>query len=198
MDIFKQGASSDRKQKEDPGNDEKNVPNGSQDPEQDDIQEIIDAHENAQMEFKSSARWNYKKGDRDQDIELEVVITIAGFMNTDGGTLLIGVDDDGVVLGLEKDLKIFSKENNDSLQRWLVTLIIDCMGEAAAANVKMSFKKVEDVEILVITVEPSKKPVFVNHSKIGIKDNFYARFTTQTRKITGNELITYQKAKWPD
>ena len=49
---------------------------------------------------------------------LEKVIskTIAAFMNSEGGTLFIGVDDDGNVIGLENDYLLLKKRNSDGFE----------------------------------------------------------------------------------
>lgn len=65
------------------------------------ILNLIAGHEDASVEFKSSARWNYRKRAQDPEIELAMLKTIAGFLNAKGGTLLIGVDDKGKILGVE-------------------------------------------------------------------------------------------------
>ena len=63
-------------------------------------EELIARDESFEVEFKSTARWNLREGCKDKRMEDAVVKTIAGFLNTDGGTLLIGVGDDGRVIGL--------------------------------------------------------------------------------------------------
>ena len=62
------------------------------------------------IEFKSSARWDIKQKRVSRDLEEEVCATIAGFMNGNGGTLLIGIDDDGYPLGLTNDYKTLGKD----------------------------------------------------------------------------------------
>ena len=56
--------------------------------------ELIASDETYEVEFKSTARWNLREERKDKRMEDAVVKTIAGFLNTDGGTLFIGVDDD--------------------------------------------------------------------------------------------------------
>ena len=61
------------------------------------ITELIRRGESDRLEFKSSARWNLHTRARDEKIEMVIAKAVAGFLNTDGGTLLIGVNDDGDV-----------------------------------------------------------------------------------------------------
>ena len=65
-----------------------------------DIEELIQAGENERVEFKSSIRYDYYRKTTNRDLEVIIAKTITGFMNAKGGKLIIGVDDDGNVLGL--------------------------------------------------------------------------------------------------
>ena len=95
------------------------------------IQLLIKAGESKVVEFKSTGRKNLSTGAKDSAIEWSVVKTIAGFMNSHGGTLLVGVQDDGSVLGLEEDFAVFSKKDADSWEQWLTQLLINHFGEAS-------------------------------------------------------------------
>jgi type I restriction enzyme R subunit len=68
------------------------------------VEEILINEEDFIVDFKSTARRDMREGKPNKAMEDAVVKTIAGFLNTDGGTLLIGVDDSSAVLGLEHDL----------------------------------------------------------------------------------------------
>jgi type I restriction enzyme, R subunit len=61
---------------------------------------LLASDETYEVEFKSTARWNLRDTCKDQRMEDAVVKTVAGFLNTDGGTLFIGVDDQGRLIGL--------------------------------------------------------------------------------------------------
>ncbi len=82
------------------------------------VPDLIAQGEGPQLEFKSSARWNRKIPDKDPALELAVVKTIAGFMNAEGGTLLIGVNDSGSAVGLADDLKLVPKQDSDGYVLW--------------------------------------------------------------------------------
>ena len=70
--------------------------------------ELIEKGENEQVEFKSSMRWNTKSEKNDHLIEQAIIRTIAGFLNTKGGTLLVGVADNGEILGIGSQLIPFA------------------------------------------------------------------------------------------
>ena len=67
------------------------------------IRELIAAGENQQVEFKSTLRWDLRQFKPNKALEDVIAKTIAGFMNTQGGHLIIGIDDEGSILGLEQD-----------------------------------------------------------------------------------------------
>lgn len=67
------------------------------------IRELIAAGENQQVKFKSTLRWDLRQFKPNKTLEDVIAKTIAGFMNTQGGHLIIGVDDEGSILGLEQD-----------------------------------------------------------------------------------------------
>ncbi|HZK40198.1 MAG TPA: ATP-binding protein [Atribacterota bacterium] len=72
-----------------------------------DVSELIHQGENLNTEFKRSLRWDIKLNKVNKDLEKAVMRIICGFMNVEGGILLIGVGDDGIIEGLESDYKTF-------------------------------------------------------------------------------------------
>lgn len=42
--------------------------------------------------------------EKDSKVQYEIIKDIASFMNTDGGTLLIGINDKGKVIGIEREM----------------------------------------------------------------------------------------------
>ncbi len=78
--------------------------------EQQEIEALIKAGESATVEFKSSARWDMRQNKLNKELEQVIVKTVAGFLNTEGGTLLIGVDDGGIIVGLQHDYQTLGKK----------------------------------------------------------------------------------------
>ncbi|MGI8800426.1 MAG: AlbA family DNA-binding domain-containing protein [Pseudonocardia sp.] len=56
------------------------------------------------------------------------MLTVAAFLNTSGGTLLIGVTDDRTLIGLGHDYPHVKPHNGDGLVNWLTTLLSNAMG----------------------------------------------------------------------
>ena len=103
-------------------------------------EELISQGESKHVEFKQTGRINLHTKQRDPVIEQMVVKSIAGFMNAEGGTLLIGVTDSGEVFGIERDLKTLgSKQSPDGFALWLNDLLDNLLGPVAAAATKFQF-----------------------------------------------------------
>ena len=157
-----------------------------------DIAEIIADGENEKVEFKSSIRYDYFRKVTNRDLELVIAKTIVGFMNTDGGKLIIGVDDDGNTLGLENDFKTLKHKNKDGYEREIFRIISKQLGHKACFSNHVSFYNLNEKEICVVDIEPSKEPVYVND---GTSTTFYVRTGNATYPLTVKETVDYLKTK---
>lgn len=155
---------------------------------------LITAGEGSRVEFKSTARYNLHSKQRDEKIELVIAKTVAAFANSAGGTLLVGVDDDGNVLGLEQDLSLMKKPDLDRYELWLQDFLSSTIGVVAASSVDASFEQVHGADICVIRVSPSTRPVFVTN-----KDKsrtLFIRSGNSTRALGTDEAIAYATRRW--
>lgn len=89
-------------------------------------------HEGMEKEFKTSA---FIHADKNAGEEQYVVLArvIASFMNTDGGTLYIGVNDQGYLVGLEQELK-HARNDSDVYLRVVNRNIISQLGDKESRN----------------------------------------------------------------
>ena len=79
-----------------------------------------------------------------------------------GGTLLIGVADDGSVSGLASDylsLHKAGKDDRDLFRLHLGNIVSQSMGEAAAANMTAQIHTVDGADVCRVHVRPSGFPV---------------------------------------
>jgi hypothetical protein len=158
------------------------------------IADIIAYGENNKVEFKSSMRWDYKLGKVNKVLELPIVKTIAGFLNTDGGTLLIGISDSRGVLGIEEDYKTLPKASRDGYELHLNQLISNVIAKERCLNVGISFHQLDDKDVCMVQVEPSPKPAYV---KEGQETRLYIRTGNQTQPLSTSESIEYVQQHWP-
>lgn len=152
--------------------------------------ELIQAGESARVEFKSTARHNLRSGQRDDRIEAVIAKTLAGFLNTRGGTLIIGVDDDGAVLGLDADLVHMRAPDLDRFELWLHDYLTRVLGAPAVSRLRVTFPYVGGTAVCRVDASPSRRPVFVRPAK-GDDVLFFARFGNSTRQLSVAEAIDY-------
>lgn len=158
--------------------------------------ELIEGGESSEVEFKSTARWNVHTQTKDHKIEMVIAKTIAGFLNGDGGTLVIGVDDDGHALGLAEDLSLMKAPDLDRYELWLTDHLEKTVGKPALTFVSVSFDRYAGEDVALVTVTPSDFPVFLDEKKGGRTADFYVRMGNSTRKLLTDEFADYQRTRW--
>ena len=160
------------------------------------ISEIIQDGESSTVEFKSTARTNLHTGQKDPKIELVIAKTIAGFLNSDGGLLVVGVDDDGHAIGLDADLTLMKAPDHDRYQLWLTDYLERTLGAPALAFLSVSFERFEGDDVAAVTVLPSDSPVFIDEPQGQRTADFYARMGNSTRKLLTDEYAEYARSRW--
>ena len=129
-------------------------------------------------------------------MELVVAKTVAGFLNGEGGTLLIGVNDDGKVIGLDADLQLMKQPDNDRYQLWLADYLEGALGKPSLAYITIRFEPVGAADVAVIEVRPSERPVYLDEPKGQRTADFYVRMGNSTRKLLTDEFATYRQSRW--
>lgn len=154
------------------------------------VAEIVAAGEAADVEFKSTARWNLHTGRRDEKLELVIAKTVAAFANTEGGYLIIGVGDDGEPLGLSEDLSLMKQPDVDRYELWLRDYLSQVIGGTLTASVKVSFPTIQGVRVCAARVPASPRPVFVTPNK-GDGPQLWVRVGNSTRQLPLDQALAY-------
>lgn len=115
--------------------------------------------ESGQTEFKSTLRKNLKSGKNDKNIELASLKAVASFLNSEGGTLLVGVGDDGEILGLEPD----GFDNEDHAMRHFSNLVTQHLGIRHFNEIAFHVVHVDGKMVLAVICRKSTEPVFLSH-----------------------------------
>lgn len=149
-----------------------------------DLIDMIRGGESDGVEFKSTLRRNLHTNKPDKKIEYAVLKTLAGFLNTNGGTLVIGVTDDGKPVGIEAD----DFPNPDRMSLHLTSIVNAQLGPNAMTLIHASFDDFEDCRVLVVNCERSPTEVYV---KDGNVQQFYVRTGPATTVLTGSEMVDY-------
>ena len=127
------------------------------------LQALIDAEESETLEFKETLRWDIATSRKNSELEQACVKTIAAFLNSQGGRLVIGRADGGAVIGLNRDLASFESQrpDTDGFELHLRGLITDWLGAEINRYLHLRFPTHSGVTIAVVTVRPSLSPVIM-------------------------------------
>jgi hypothetical protein len=121
-------------------------------------EELIKRGESKTLEFKSTLRWSLKEDRQDgKGVTHAVLKTIAAFLNTDGGDLLIGVGDDGAIVGIEHD----KLESDDKLMRHLVQVVRNGLGDRAGTYIDPRCQVIQGRTACIVACQGSPEPVFL-------------------------------------
>ena len=148
------------------------------------LEGLMGAGETDRVEFKSTLRQNLHTGKPDKKIENACLKTIAAFLNSAGGLLLVGVDDDGQALGLGSD----GFANEDKLLLHLANLIRSFLGGEFSPYLQFGLRRVGDSEVLVIECLPSPDPVYFRRDQDEI---FFVRSGPSTQHLSPSEVVAY-------
>lgn len=164
-------------------------------------EELLRAGESERVEFKSTARVNLHTGAKDDKMEQVVAKTLCAFLNADGGALLIGVDDDGVPLGLEPDFGTLKAPDVDRYELWLRDLLSNTLGQNAAAMVHVEFARLPDAQgvardLCRVTAPAAPSPVYLRPSKSAAPE-LWVRLGNSSRQLTVDSATEYVMHRWP-
>jgi hypothetical protein len=159
-----------------------------------DILSLITQGESEMLEFKSSMRYDYKrKTINKEELGLVIAKTVAGFMNRAGGILVIGVDDEGNILGIENDIETLTKKSLDGFQLAFKDIVRSFLGLEQLARVHLFFETLNGHSVCAVQMEKSPIPVYV---KNGNDNEFYVRMLNSTIKLSLPETVSYIRSQW--
>jgi len=148
------------------------------------IKSIISSGESNSVEFKSTLRWNLKTDRSEKVIEKAWLKSVAAFSNSDGGVLLVGVEDNGDILGIEAD----NFDNEDKYLLHVNNRIQQHIGLEHAGFIRYQLVPVDIKKVLLIECQPSPSPVFLKISK---EEEFYIRVGPGSRRLSTSEVVAY-------
>ncbi len=148
------------------------------------LHSLINQGEGARVEFKSTARTNLKTGKKGKEIELAWLKSLVAFLNSSGGTLLIGVDDAGRILGIKAD----NFDNSDRCLLHIKNLINQHIGAEFSGFINILLVDADEEQVIMIEVERAGQPVFL---KIGKNEEFYIRSGPSSIKLSPSQMLSY-------
>ena len=159
-----------------------------------DVSRMIEEGEGFLTEFKETLRYDRRRRIVSKEVERMVMKTIVAFLNAKGGTLLIGVSDDGEIVGLEDDYQTLPKKNRDGFENHLSMLVKTMIGLPFAKYVSVKFEKINDREVCLVSVGESHRPAYLHNNDQ--KEDFFVRVGNSTQPFSMSETEEYIKTRW--
>lgn len=150
------------------------------------LSKVVLNGESEGVEFKSTLRTNLHTGKKDPRMEFAVLKTLAGFLNTSGGMLIIGVSDNGNPVGIEAD----EFANEDKMSLHLVNIVKARMGVQAMTNLHAHFDAHNGARVMVIKCSKSLTPIFLKDDEI---ERFYIRTGPSSTELSASQTQDYIK-----
>jgi len=154
----------------------------------DKIRALIRKGESRELEFKETLSLDVKKQTKEKYIETASFKTVVGFLNTNGGVLLGGVDDSGGILGVHREIEKFHKKSSDKFLLHLKNGMKSRIGEQFYPYIEYRLVDVDGSQVLYIECKQGKKPCYLDGK------DFYVRTNPATDKLEGPRLVEYVKA----
>ena len=157
------------------------------------VRRLMATGENDRIEFKSSLRWDRREERVNKQLEKVIVKTLAGFLNAEGGTLLVGVDDAGGVDGLAADYETLHRKDRDGFEQHLQQIVARDLGESVSPYLTVTFNEIDGQDVCHVSVDPSDHPVYVDEQQQAV---FYLRAGNGTRPLPVDEAVKYVQHRW--
>jgi hypothetical protein len=159
---------------------------------------IIHQGENKKVEFKSTLRYCMKQKSPQVYVEHSAIKNIAAFLNSEGGMLLIGVEDNGNIIGLDNDFNTFNGANKkDEFLKHFDNLTQKYIGNHLVNYFNIEFPVVKGKTICAIHVkEQAPEPVILKNTEKENKEEFYVRRHASAVTLTMFEFLNYAREHW--
>ncbi|MGB9153682.1 MAG: RNA-binding domain-containing protein, partial [Alphaproteobacteria bacterium] len=163
------------------------------------LEEMIAEGESDELEFKSSLRWDYRQQSLNKKLEDVILKSVSAFANSQGGTLLIGVNDDGKVLGLEPDYTSLGEADKDKFELHLRNLLNEAFGISfVATRLTIKFPSTDGHEICQIEIAAASQPIVLKVAdKNGqVVERIYVRNGNSSQELPLSEAHNYLKERF--
>ena len=157
-------------------------------------EELIKRGESKTLEFKSTLRWNLKEDRKDNRVTHAALKTVAAFLNTEGGDLLLGVADDGSVVGVERD----GFDSDDKFMLHLAQIVRNALGDRAGTCIDPRTQILDGGTVCVVSCQRSPEPVVLRWKGFeGTEDgDFFVRSGPGTVKLSSKNTEAYIQTRF--
>jgi membrane protein YdbS with pleckstrin-like domain len=153
------------------------------------ILDLLKKEEHENLEFKSTFRWDTRQNAVNKVLEKSVMKTIAAFLNSQGGHLVIGVGDNKTIIGLASDYSSLVRKDADGFENHFTQVFHNMIGAEFRQFVKLNWSQVDGKECCVVSVLPSHKPAYLKSDNNG--EEFYIRTGNGTTSLKLSEANAY-------
>lgn len=157
------------------------------------VHEMILAGEGQLVEFKSTMRYDMRTGEVNKKLEHVIAKTVAAFMNSEGGNLLIGVDDHQNAIGLDLDYGTLKKPDRDGFQLHIANLLDSYLSKEVMKLWKLDWPIYDDKQICQVKVTAANKPIYVIHEG---KEEFFVRKEGSSQPLSRAEEHAWNKDRF--
>ena len=154
---------------------------------------LLTMPEHERLERKSTFRWDLKSGGVNKALERASMKTVAAFMNSNGGHLLLGVGDRGEAVGLEADYTTLARRDADGLQNHFTNVLSSMLGPSLRQYVRMQSFTHEGKECMLVSVSPSERPAYLKDQD---HEEFFIRTGNGTTSLRMSEANAYISSRF--
>ncbi len=159
----------------------------------------IEHGETKLVEFKQSLSLDIKRiaNDKKYSPKIETYLnevimkTLNAFLNTEGGDLFVGIQDDPIqITGIEKEIKLLFKNSDDEIRKHIGSIIDSYFGSQYINLIDYEIKEIENKKIIHFVCKKSNKEVYLKDTR------FFIRNGPSTRELIGRALSEYIKERF--
>lgn len=156
----------------------------------DKLKSLVAHGESQTLEFKQTFQYCIRNLKKEDKVEVSCLKTIVAFLNSNGGNLLVGVEDSGLIPGIDFERSKFHRDSNDKFLLHLKDKIKSRLGSTSLGFIDTKMVEVDNVTVLEIICEPSDQEVFLDNK------DFYVRTSPSTEKLEGRDLSSYVRSRF--
>lgn len=149
---------------------------------------LIENGESETIEFKSTFKYDIIEKKHNNDLTHLISIAVCAFLNSRGGTLFIGIEDNKNIIGLDYDLKKVFK-NIDIFQQEIAKTIRDDLG-GSGIQFDLNIEQLKGKQVCIISVKPSERPIFFKNKA------YFVRKGTQNQSLNPKEAVDHISVRY--
>jgi len=152
------------------------------------VEALLSRAEDERLEFKATLRWDLRANQVNRRLERAVMKSVAAFLNSSGGYVVLGVDDERNVVGIEYDCRTVQFPGVDGFENHFTLVFNSSIGTAFRPLVRLHFRKLQEKDVCLVEVNPSPKPAYVRFDGA---EEFYVRTGNTTTSLSLSEAAAY-------